>query len=323
MRMSSMELIISGALPPHSVAGETAVHLEKTATLLRRLFEYATPHIHLADPDQTGCTPYEAWLVQHYQFAPTPGQAPCAALAPILVPEAQNTEPVWLFQLAHFGLSNSGAHMLTAGDIAVTEQESVALYESAIDIFTDTPFTLTGHTRQGWTVAVPDGSSLPSRSPTLIASADLAQVWPQEDAFKPLRRLLSELQIAWHHHPVNEARRDRQMPLINGGWLFGGAAAAQLTAPTAMPVVIRDLEAAHRQRQWGHWLALLPAVEQTLTLELAAALKTQSGGNPVTMPVSLILTGDDRWITLTLEPTPALLKWLPGQRKQWKQWWSQ
>src|SRR5690606_5495215 len=130
-----MELIIPGALPPHSVAEETAAHVGKNATLLRRLFEYGIPHIHLADPDQTGCTPYEAWLVQHYQFAPSPGQAPCAALAPILAPDAAAETPLWLFQPAHFGLSNSGAHMLTADDIAVTEQESLALYKNAVDIF--------------------------------------------------------------------------------------------------------------------------------------------------------------------------------------------
>ncbi|AHG63950.1 hypothetical protein [Advenella mimigardefordensis] len=319
-----MQLIISGALPPQSLADETAIHLEKTATLLRRLFEYATPHNHPADQDLTGCTPYEAWLVQRYQFAPVADQAPCAALAPILVPDAPAAAPVWLFQLAHFGLSNSGAHMLTASDIAVTEKESQALYESAAEIFTDTPFTLIGNRPEGWLVAVPAGFSLPSRSPALIASADLAHVWPQEEDYKPLRRLLSELQIAWHHHPVNEARRDRQMPLINGGWLFGGATPAQLSAPaTPMPIVIRDLEAAHRQRQWGQWLALLPAVEQKIAGELATALNPQASGNPVTLPVNLILTGDNRWVSLTLEPTPALLKWLPGKRKQWKQWWSQ
>ena len=319
-----MELIIIGALPPDSVADETAEHLEKTAVLLRRLFEHGTAHSHAADPDQTGCTPFEAWLVQHYQFAPAPGQNPSAGLAPILLPQAKADEPLWLFQLAHFGLSNSGAHMLTATDIAVTEQESLALYDSAADIFTDTPFGLTGHTPEGWTVTVPRGFDLPSLSPTLIASADLAHVWPQEDAFKPLRRLLSELQIAWHHHPVNEARRDKGLPIINGGWLFGGAAPAQLAAAApAMPMVIRDLEAVHRTRQWGHWLALLQDVEQTLTLRLGKALQTESGGNPVTMPVRLILTGDDRWVELCLEPTPALLKWLPGKRKRWKQWWSQ
>lgn len=319
-----MELIIIGALPPSSVAGETARHMENTAPLLRRLFEHGNARIHPADPDLTGCTPYEAWLLQQHQFTPQAGQNPCAGLAPILVADNQAQEPVWLFQLAHFGLSNSGAHMLTAEDIALTEQESLALYESAGQIFTDTPFTLKSHTSHGWTVAVPESFTLASRSPNLIASGDLAHLWPQDDAAKPLRRLLSELQIAWHHHPVNETRRNSQMPIINGGWLFGGASRGQLSAPApATPIVIRELQAPHRQHQWGHWLAQLPAVEQALTHHLGAALKPDSVGNPVTMPVRLILTGNERWITLTVEPRPALLKWLPGKRKQWKQWWSQ
>lgn len=319
-----MELIIIGALPPSSVADETARHMEKTAPLLTRLFEHARADEHLADPDQTGCTPYEAWLLQRHRFEPQESQTLCAGLAPILVPGTDADRPLWLFQLAHFGLSNSGAHMLTARDIDVTEQESLALYESAHEIFTDTPFSLKSHTPDGWTVGVPESFKLPSRSPSLIASADLAHVWPQEESSRPLRRLLSELQIAWHHHPVNETRRNTQMPLINGGWLFGGASPDQLQAPeAARPVVIRELETAHRQHQWGHWLAHLPAVEQSLVRELGTALRPDASGNPVTMPLNLILTGEDRWMTLTLEPRPALLKWMPGKRKQWKQWWSQ
>jgi len=319
-----MELIITGALPPASVADETARHLANAAPLLQRLFEHAVAQVHLADPDQTGCTAYEAWLLGQYRFVPDAAQTLCAALAPVLAPGGPADEPVWLFQLAHFGLSQSGAHMLTADDIAVTEQESLALYESAADIFTDTPFVLKVHTPQGWTVGVPDDFILPSRSPSLIAGADLSHVWPQDDAVKPLRRLLSELQIAWHHHPVNEIRRQSRMPVINGGWLFGGARPEQLSAPErALPFALRALEAAHRQHQWGHWLAQLPGVEQELTRQLDAALRPELSGNPVTRPVKLILTGTDRWVTLTLEPTPALLKWLPGKRKQWKQWWSQ
>lgn len=319
-----METIIIGALPPSSVADETARHMEKTAPVLTRLFQHASAQLHDADPDQTGCTAYEAWLLHHYQFEPQDAQLLSAGLAPLLVPGQLPEEPLWLFQLAHFGLSNSGAHMLTADDIGVTEQESLALYESACEIFADTPFTLKSHSPHGWTVGVPESFNLPSRSPGLIASADLAHIWPQEESVRPLRRLLSELQIAWHHHPVNETRRNAQMPLINGGWLFGGACSGQIKAADAAPPhVINTLAPAHRQHQWGHWVAQLPAVEQQVIQQLGSAIHPGSSGNPVTKPVSLVLTGEDRWVTLTLEPTPALLKWLPAKRKQWKQWWSQ
>ena len=38
------------------------------------------------------------------------------------------------------------------------------------------------------------------------------------------RRLLTEIQIAWHHHPVNAAREARGARAVNGLWLHGGGA---------------------------------------------------------------------------------------------------
>ncbi len=320
-----MEMIIIGALPPPPVAKDIAGHLEKTAPLLLRLFERATAKIHPADPEQTGCTPYEAWLVQQYGFTPEAHQNLSSALAPILQPGAHRDEATWLFQLAHFGLGTNGAYMLTDTDIAVSQDESLALYESAGDIFTDSPFQLKSCGPSGWTVALRESFMLPSRSPALIASGDLAVAWPQDDSTKPYRRLLSELQIAWHQHPVNETRRNNQLPPINGGWLFGGAKSSQLatSAPGQSQTILYELDAAFRQHHWGNWLGQLPALERAIAERLAPFLSSQDRRDPVNRPIRLILTGVDRWAELDIEPRTALLKWLPVQRKQWKSWWYQ
>jgi hypothetical protein len=51
-----------------------------------------------------------------------------------------------------------------------------------------------------------------------------------EDALR-WRKLLTEVQIAWHTHPVNDARAERGEPVVNGLWLHGGGTPTQLDSP--------------------------------------------------------------------------------------------
>jgi len=67
----------------------------------------------------------------------------------------------------------------------------------------------------------------------------------------PWRRLMTELQMLWHTHPVNEARADRGATPVNGIWFWGGAvlperASTGATATSPPPVVVteNDLAAA-------------------------------------------------------------------------------
>jgi hypothetical protein len=63
---------------------------------------------------------------------------------------------------------------------------------------------------------------------------------PQGEDAAAWRLLLTEVQIAWHHHPVNAARDERGAAPVNGLWLHGGGRHAALPASGLAQVAAHD-----------------------------------------------------------------------------------
>jgi hypothetical protein len=169
-----------------------------------------------------------------------------------------------------------------------------------------------------------------------MAEMRLTDWWPQEDSLREWRRLLNEIQMVWHEHPVNLARAERAELPINSLWLFGGAqgwspghSAVQTAAepqnrnrthkealassqPQAADLssalIYEGLHTPYLQGDWAAWIAALPALSEHL-----------STLDPTT---SLILTGQQRCVVLT----PARKRWwhaLIAPRPQpWNTWWN-
>jgi len=51
---------------------------------------------------------------------------------------------------------------------------------------------------------------------------DIGPLLPQGPASRRWRTLLTEIQMLFHQHPVNQTREARNQPLINGVWFWGG-----------------------------------------------------------------------------------------------------
>ena len=90
-----------------------------------------------------------------------------------------------------------GAHLRTAGMHLVTTSQNgwLARSERTLDVQTATPET--------------------------AAAIPLEQAMPQGRAAPELRRLMTELQMLLHEHPVNVARLRRGVPEINAVWFYG------------------------------------------------------------------------------------------------------
>ncbi|MBK1781149.1 hypothetical protein JHL22_07960 [Advenella sp. WQ 585] len=312
---SNMDIVISGILPHSSIAAELASQAAKAAPSLFQKLENSKGTVHLLDPGETGCTPFEYWQLAHRQFTPAGQQNYAAGLGPLYAPRQYNRDqPVWLLELAHIALGAANATLLTADDLVISESESLALFESAQVVFSESPFKLLQFDTQRWHIEIPPDMVLPSLSPNLIASRFVYDWWPQDTASRPLRKLINALQVEWHEHPVNLARRQANLPLINGAWVFGGATPAQLQpAPTANPPrILQQLEVAHRKQDWGQWLAILANLEQ----DVFSALPANKNGN-------LILTGYDRLVVVSADAMPAWLCKLLNRNHKWKDWWCQ
>lgn len=111
------------------------------------------------------------------------------------------------------------------------------------------------------------------------------------DAFLPsgengrrLAAILNEAQMLLFTHPVNERRRERGLPMVNGVWLWGGG---RLPAPAPEAAVWERIEGDHPSlRGWARLHDR--TVEPTVSLPIAA-------------------TGDGPWLIFVDGPRRALL----------------
>src|ERR1019366_6274753 len=79
--------------------------------------------------------------------------------------------------------------------------------------------------------------------------------WLGDDASavgRLLRRLQSEVQLVFHVHPVNEAREERDEPVVNSIWL-SGCGRAQPAEAAASPEIAASLRAPLLAGDWASW----------------------------------------------------------------------
>jgi hypothetical protein len=309
-----MQIVLPGALPDPREARELTCYLQQTAPTLLRWLEQGRAHSIPADPAQAGCTPYEQWQLTQHGFTPKAGQNPCAGLAPLWARHvSRDNSPVWLAELVHVSPSRDGAALQPAGELAITPEQSVALFESAQGLFAGTGFTLHTDSTERWRIELPAGFAPPCASPTLVGISSVNDWWPQDIAARPWRRLVNELQMLWFEHPVNQARYLKGQVPINSLWLFGGASRDQLRS-TDWPGSVQlhsALLAPSVTHDWSSWLTALGQLEMQVFRPLAER-----------KPPKLVLTGPDRIVEIEPSAWAQWTQWLPGSRQAWRKWWS-
>lgn len=82
-----------------------------------------------------------------------------------------------------------------------------------------------------WLIHSPRLLSVHTSCPDAAAANELERVMPRGADSGMLRRLMTELQMLLHEHPVNQARARLGLPAINSVWLWGVGSAAVPPAP--------------------------------------------------------------------------------------------
>lgn len=317
-----MQIVLPGVLPPNApIAIELAKQLPTTAPTLYTWMRLGTGCQRPFNPYEHGCTPFEAWQLEQTGFQPRPGQPMGAGLGPLRASDNamfdENDENIWIADLAHISLGTDHASLVPADALDLTNTEGMALFDTAHALFTGTPFDAMFLQPYRWRVRIPDEMAWQTASPAVVTGQPLNAWWDQDPTARPWRRLINEIQMAWHDHPVNAERTARGQLPMNGVWLYGGAAPWSCEpATTPMPRVADDLLTAFQTEDWGTWLQILERLD-------TAMLKpyTNDKGQP-TEPLTLTLLGRDRRATLTLQPRGPLLRWLPTREQAWRTWWS-
>ncbi len=129
--------------------------------------------------------------------------------------------------------------------------------------------------------------------PALVEGEDIRELLPGGRDGLQVRRLMNELQMLLHEHPVNEERTRRGLPVVNALWLWGFG--------TALPASTVQLPLLHTDDRWlaGLW-RLHDSAARTLDGVATAMLRTDTRALLVAGA-----QGDDRFD----EPATRLRRW--------------
>jgi len=287
-------------------------------------------------PEHTGCTPFEAVRLQQLGYTPPAGANLGTGLAALRAGVKNPAETVWLAELSAISVGREGATIAHPASFELTTDEADALFDSVSGLWADRAISALPLNNRQWRIWLDPSASTRSLTPAAMAEMRLTDWWPQEDSLREWRRLLNEIQMVWHEHPVNLARTERGELPINSLWLFGGAQGWSPTQPAVQAaaeprnrirahqdplassqtqaedlssgLIYEGLHTPYLQGDWAAWIAALPALSEHLsTLE---------------RNTSLTLTGQQRCVILT----PARKRWwhalIAPRPQSWNTWWN-
>lgn len=118
----------------------------------------------------------------------------------------------------------NGARLLGIGRMLVLDSESTdALLQTLRPLFGDMGMPIEATTPSRWYLRLAAGTPLPMfTDPGDALGADFFEHLPEGPVGRRWRALLSEAQVALHHHPLNESRAAQGLPPVNSVWFWGG-----------------------------------------------------------------------------------------------------
>jgi len=134
-----------------------------------------------------------------------------------------NVDPAWVQP------DMTGVRLLACGSMSLSMDEARALAEVLQPAFAEAGLQLEVSAPDQWQLRLASDTPLPEfAAPEQALGEDLYQPLPQGAAGRPWRRLLNEVQVLLHQHPLNATRQSRGLPPVNSVWPWG---AGRLPAP--------------------------------------------------------------------------------------------
>lgn len=293
-------VVVPGALVPASLAAE-AIAGATAPRLAQRLAQ--APRGEETTGDETTRLPHLEWLWRAFDGPTrTPVTAPYAwrALNGDSATNARPESQLWFCEPVHFVFARDHLLVTPLAQAPLDAAEAQALAGSADEAARESGAALRLIDHGHWFLQV-DGSWQLDTVPLAAAlGRAVHEVLPTGADAARWRKLLNEIQMRWHIHPVNAARDARGAPTVNALWLHGGgvwnplphspfatllsddpvlrgwALAAGLAPSALLPAdatpnakgdalsVWDGLQSSAIAEDWGAWLGLLPTFERML-----------------------------------------------------------
>lgn len=212
----------------------------------------------------------EGWLFHHFG-CPRAGDWPVAPVT-LLADGADPGRDFWLRADPVF-LRADGAHLVLADSAAfrISPDEAGALAQALNRHFRDDALEFQPLRPDRWYLRLPAAPAMTTRSLHEAAGRSVDGCLPAGPDALRWHRLLNEVQMALHGHPVNESREERGEVPVNSVWFWGGGALPEALSSPLSGVWSDEPLAAGLARLAGITARPLPGSAETWLGEAAAA----------------------------------------------------
>jgi hypothetical protein len=238
-RGSSLTFIVSDVAP--ALAAAVASGDSRWPTLARFAGRGVVRAVELRGPASV-LLPYEASVLESLQLDAFAEHYPSAAVSFMGERQLQSADCWAHLQCVHFaaGLNDLTAIAL-AGELKLTEEERCSIAETLGAHLHLDGFELATSGRGDWLARCPRHLGVRTVAPEIAFGRPLDQSLPSGHDAAELRRLMTEMQMLLHEHPVNERRARRGVPAANAVWLWGiGVARPIVNDKPLWPIAFGD-----------------------------------------------------------------------------------
>ena len=173
-----------------------------------------------ADAEAAWLSPAERWLLAELGLAGA-GRAPWGALA-ALADGIELGDAAWALALpVHLELGRESLSLDDPQRVQLAADEAGALLDAVRGLLVDDGWRVEQAEPGRWLLAHPSLAEVDTADPARAIGRNVASWMPGGEAARPWRRLLTEMQMVWQHHAVNEARLARGAADVNTLWLHG------------------------------------------------------------------------------------------------------
>jgi len=172
--------------------------------------------------------------------------------------------------------------------LALDEAASRELLEAVRGLFESEGYTLRYGAPLRWYLAHDTLADLPTASPDRVIGRNVDRWLVADPRARLIRRLQNEVQMLLYTHPINAAREELGLPVVNSFWLSGCGRAQPALAPAGLAVDER-LRAPALAEDWAAWSAAWRALDAALPA-------------PDTAPLQLTLCGERSAVSFASAP---------------------
>ena len=212
---NTLHLLIPGLLGPWPAASAGPAAPAPLAPALAWLLARAERHAAPPSPDATLC--------ELFGLPASAADPPVAALTR-LVDGGEINEGGWWLRAdpVHLRADMRTVFLVDARALAIEPDEAGALVAVFNQTFFEDGLRLIAPRPDRWYLRLPADPGITTRPLFDAVGRDINSLLPQGPAGRRWHTLLTEIQMLFHQHPVNQAREAHNRPPINSVWFWGG-----------------------------------------------------------------------------------------------------